>query len=50
MLTAEERQPLDEVFGLHRDPLAGGTQDPVYEQLFTRIAQKAPAPVGLGDE
>lgn len=50
VLSAEERRPLDEVFVKHLDPLAGGTQDPVYEALFSRIVQKAPSPIGLGDE
>lgn len=49
VLTPEERKPLDEVFARHRDPLAGGAQDPAYEQLFSRIVQQAPAPIGLGD-
>lgn len=31
-----------------RDPLAGGSRDPGYDRLFTRIVMKAPAPIGVG--
>ena len=50
LLTAEERQSLDARFSDQRDPLAGGRRDSEYESLFSRIVQKAPAPLGLGDE
>lgn len=50
LLTAEERQSLDAKFSDQRDPLAGGRRDSEYETLFSRIVQKAPAPIGLGDE
>jgi hemerythrin-like domain-containing protein len=40
---------LDEAFASNRDPLGGQyPADPVYEALFTRIVNLAPAPIGLG--
>jgi hemerythrin-like domain-containing protein len=39
---------LDDAFREHRDPLATGTHDPVYDRLFTRIVMKTPAPIGVG--
>ena len=39
---------LDEAFDRHRDPLATGSHDPVYDRLFTRIVMKTPAPIGVG--
>ena len=39
---------LDAVFGASRDPLAGGARDPAYDGQFSRIAMKAPAPIGVG--
>lgn len=50
LLEQEDRQELDAVFSAKRDPLAGGLQAPEYEALFSRIVQKTPAPIGLGDE
>ncbi len=39
---------LDQAFEAGRDPLAGGTRDPAYDRLFSRIVQTAPAPIGVG--
>jgi len=39
---------LDEAFQQHRDPIATGSHDPVYDRLFTRIVMRAPAPIGVG--
>jgi hemerythrin-like domain-containing protein len=47
-LTAAEWQVLDEAFASNRDPLTGHAMDDVYQPLFSRITQRAPAPVGLG--
>ena len=41
-------QQLDAAFATHRDPLAHGTRDPIYDRLFTRIVLRAPAPIGVG--
>ena len=48
-LTPADWQALDAAFEQNCDPLTGKYQpDPVYEALFSRIVQKAPAPIGLG--
>ncbi|MBE7939654.1 MULTISPECIES: hemerythrin domain-containing protein [Ramlibacter] len=39
---------LDRVFVAARDPLAGGSRDPAYDRLFTRIVLSTPAPLGVG--
>ena len=40
---------LDAAFAQNRDPLTGKyPADPAYDRLFTRIVQRAPAPIGLG--
>lgn len=41
---------LDHAFERGRDPLAGGSYDPCYDRLFTRILTRAPAPIGVGAE
>jgi hemerythrin-like domain-containing protein len=48
LLSAADWAELDRAFLVDRDPLAGGTHDPCYDRLFTRIVLAAPAPVGLG--
>lgn len=49
VLTDEEWVLVDEAFEANRDPLTGKyPADGMYEALFTRIANDAPAPVGLG--
>ena len=48
LLTAQDWSELDAVFEDSRDPLAGGTREPQYEDLFTRIVLKTPAPIGVG--
>jgi len=50
LLSADERAQLDATFSAQRDPLVGGPRDAEYEALFSRIVQKAPAPIGVGDE
>jgi hypothetical protein len=39
---------LAEAFGANPDPLAGAQEDEDFRKLFSRIANLAPAPVGLG--
>jgi hemerythrin-like domain-containing protein len=46
-LTAEDWKAINEAFAVNRDPVAG-LQERDFEQLFSRIANLAPAPVGLG--
>ena len=49
VLSAADWQELDAAFATNCDPLTGKyPRDPVYEQLFTRIVSRAPAPIGLG--
>jgi len=48
--TPDDWAKLDAAFEAELDPLAGGHRDPIYDELFTRIVMKAPAPIGVGDE
>jgi hemerythrin-like domain-containing protein len=48
VLTDNDWAVLDAAFQRSRDPLAGGSYDPCYDRLFTRIVTRAPAPVGVG--
>lgn len=49
-LSEADWKVLDEAFEQNCDPLTGKYKpDPAYEQLFTRIVMKAPAPIGLGE-
>jgi len=50
VLDSGELVELDRAFGASRDPLAGGTREPAYERLFTRIVLATPAPLGVGPE
>jgi hemerythrin-like domain-containing protein len=47
-LTAEDWKAIDAAFAANVDPVAG-LQEREFDKLFTRIANLAPAPVGLGD-
>jgi hemerythrin-like domain-containing protein len=47
-LTAEDWKAIDAAFAANLDPVAG-LQERDYEKLFSRIANLAPAPVGLGE-
>ena len=50
VLGVSDWKELDAAFATNCDPLGGTTpRDPVYDQLFTRIVSKAPAPIGLGE-
>lgn len=48
VLTEEDWAELDQAFGANRDPLTGCEPDAEYRELFTRIVNAVPAPVGLG--
>lgn len=49
VLSAADWQELDAAFATNCDPLTGKyPRDPAYDQLFTRIVSRAPAPIGLG--
>ena len=47
-LTAEDWKAIDAAFAANADPIAG-MQERDFDKLFTRIANLAPAPVGLGE-
>jgi hemerythrin-like domain-containing protein len=47
-LTAADWKAIDEAFAANADPIAG-MQERDFEKLFSRIANSAPAPVGLGE-
>ena len=47
-LTAQDWKAIDQAFAANRDPMAG-LQERDFEKLFSRIANLAPAPVGLGE-
>ena len=47
-LTPEDWQAIDAAFARNRDPIAG-MHERDFDQLFTRIVNLAPAPVGLGE-
>ena len=47
-LTAEDWKAIDAAFAANADPVAG-LQERDFDKLFSRIANLAPAPVGLGD-
>lgn len=47
-LTEDDWNELDEAFMANKDPLTGHTPEDHYRELFTRIVNLVPAPVGLG--
>jgi hemerythrin-like domain-containing protein len=49
-LKPAQHAELNAAFEAARDPLASGRRDPAYEELFDRIVQHAPAPIGLGQD
>jgi hemerythrin-like domain-containing protein len=49
VLTADDWAQLDEAFQATRDPLTGHEPEECYRELFTRIVNRAPAPIGLGE-
>lgn len=49
VLTAHDWAELDTAFEANRDPLTGHEPEPDYRALFTRIVNRVPAPIGLGD-
>jgi len=50
VLTEQDWAELDRAFLGNRDALAGAEPEEEYLQLFTRIVNRVPAPVGLGPE
>ncbi len=49
VLVDADWKELDAAFASNRDPLTGKySRDPAYDRLFSRIVQRAPAPIGLG--
>lgn len=50
VLTRDDWAELDEAFCTNRDALAGAEPEEEYRQLFTRIVNRVPAPIGLGPQ
>ena len=51
VLSAEDWKEIDAVFEANCDPLTGKyPRDPMYDELFTRIVNQVPAPIGLGED
>ena len=51
VLGASDWAELDAAFETNCDPLTGKyPRDPAFDQLFTRIVNRAPAPIGLGED
>ncbi len=50
VLTDEDWAGLDRAFLANRDALAGSEPEEEYRQLFTRIVNRVPAPIGLGPQ
>jgi hemerythrin-like domain-containing protein len=48
MLTAQDWTAIQNAWADNRDPLSGAATGDDYRALFTRIANLAPAPIGLG--
>src|SRR5690349_15781037 len=48
VLTERDWEDLDAAFGENRDALAGCEPEEDYQDLFTRIVNAVPAPIGLG--
>jgi hemerythrin-like domain-containing protein len=48
VLTEQDWNELDRAFEANRDPLTGAPPDEEYRDLFSRIVNALPAPIGLG--
>jgi hypothetical protein len=48
VLRADDWLDLDAAFGANRDPLTGHVPDADYRELFSRIVNTVPTPIGLG--
>jgi len=48
VLTEEDWAELDAAFSANRDPLTGHPPEADYRELFSRIVNSVPAPIGLG--
>jgi hemerythrin-like domain-containing protein len=50
VLNDDDWREIDAAFAANCDPLTGKyPRDPIYDRLFTRIVNHAPAPIGLGE-
>ena len=49
VLNEEEWAVMDQAFESNSDPWLGNTVEGVYQNLFSKITNHAPAPIGLGD-
>ena len=49
-LSEQDWAELDATFTAHRDPLTGQEPEDDYREVFRRIVDNAPAPIGLGPE
>jgi hemerythrin-like domain-containing protein len=50
VLSDTDWKTLDTAFASHKDPLVNpDNRDPLYDRLFSRIAMRAPSPIGVGD-
>ena len=49
VLDEEEWAVMDQAFERNSDPWLGHTAEGVYQNLFSKITNHAPAPIGLGD-
>ena len=50
VLDESEWQAMDEAFEANSDPWLGNSVNSVYQNLFSKITNHAPAPIGLGDD
>ena len=49
VLNADDWRSIDAAFAMNSDPLSTSkARDPMYDQLFTKITLRTPAPIGLG--
>ena len=49
VLTADDWKEIEAAFASNRDPLGGASSETHYDELFSRIVQIVPAPLGVGD-
>ena len=48
LLTADDWRDLDAAFADNRDPLTGHEPEEMYRDLFSKIVNALPSPIGLG--
>ena len=49
VLTPDDWKEIETAFAAHRDPLSGVSAETQHDELFSRIVQLVPAPLGLGE-